>query len=952
MKVVHLCTQDFGGAGRAAYRLHKGLQMIGVDSTFIVLDKSSGDTSVKVIPDYELSSATYCDSLESYNSRRMRATWKHWFEMLGKYKDRPEGLEIFSDTAADVKLNLIKEILEADVVNLHWIAGMVNYDDLPKWFKGKKIVWTLHDMNAFTGGCHYSSGCNKYFSSCEACPQLGSTRMDDLANNIFNRKKTAYKNLDLNIVTPSKWLGKEAERSSLLSKFPIEVIPYGLPLDIYKPLKKSAAKKMANIEENKKVILYGAESLQNKRKGLKHLLEALDFLNKKNLNDVLVLTFGSGTSPFPEKSYYQYKNLGLISDQKILSAIYSIADVFVIPSLEDNLPNTVLESLASGTPIVAYNVGGIPDMISHLKTGYIAKSRNVNDLANGIYWALTINNYDDISNLCRKTAEENYGLNVQAYKYLNKYKYLMNKPKSDDFVLATSLNPNGGSNQFKAYQSWVDSSFKVVSFNCHEEIKILKPCYPNVTFYPLGRTAYSKTGKYLVYFDDILKGLKEFPNQHYGLINSDIILNTQFINKEFFKNKLKENLQKGILYSNRIDIKEPENVEGEEYKIGFDLFFFSKNHLEKINGLDLIIGLPWWDYYFLLTAVFNSIEITKINEKIAFHIKHTSFYKDNMWYELGGTVLDYLNKMMKSAGINAKANLETNEKMATIFKLSRVCLELIKNKSQIFPTGSSIDKKVKANLYRKNKDFNLTDNILVSAIVSTYNSEEFIEGCLEDLVNQTIYKKGQLEIIVIDSQSQQNEKTIVEEYQSKYPNIVYQRTGERETLYAAWNRGIKLAKGKYITNANTDDRHKTDALEILSSALDKNSNIELVYADCKQSNTANETFEKCNSSIIYYYQDYSPPVSLLHFQFGPQPVWRKSVHDKIGYFNANLSAVGDYDFNIRFALAGLKAKKINEILGVFYLNPGSITNTNKNQQNEKRQIQDLYTNESIFNKIT
>ena len=1470
MKVVHLCAQDFGGAGKAAYRLHKGLLAIGIDSTLIVLDKKSGDPSVKVISDYDQISPSYCEFPDSYNSVRMKLLWKHWAEIFREYKCRPGGLEIFTDSSSNVKLNLVKEVLDADIINLHWVAGMINFAELSASLKGKKIVWTLHDMNAFTGGCHYSSGCEKYLSSCGACPQLGSNDSNDLSKKIFDLKKKAYDKLGINIITPSKWLGNEAQRSSLFSKYNVNVIPYGLPLNVFKPVKKSEARGWANIPYSTKVVLFGADSLTNNRKGFKYLIEALNNIDTSETKDILLLTFGSSPVNLIDNSKYKVKNLGPISDERALAVIYSIADVYVIPSLQDNLPNTVLESLACGTPVAGFNIGGIPDMIEHKKNGYLAGNADPENLAKGILWLLD-NSNEQLRDACRKFAELNFDLKIQAEAYLNLYrkineknifpferltyslkshfdyfrkkeydvelfgkeidpsncdlkvyqdllvftyikenvprggrlldigggnsrilnyyakdyecwnldkfegigngtkiipqvtykivldyignfnselpdnyfdfvfsistlehigediewhdkickdidrvsknngvnlhcfdvilnnskngkkvnwtcgllpfmfdryqtkqkysglkeiledddlfflsqsfyknswqkitkeeysdfgipisynilwqtkkrvnsptilsrnnkfkkisiitpsynqaefleetidsvlsqnypdleyvimdggstdgsvdiikkyirylKYwqskpdggqysainagfghtmgeimgwinsddkfhpqslfkvneafkrenvrwitgrptawnsngslkmispnlpnwsrekilkkgyrdafiqqestfwkrslwkeageylstesdlvgdielwlrffrydelytiddllggyryqpnqktathlndyileadllvdkeldLINKnkfnrskpfpgvikinsvpylqetiiniglPKSDDFVLATSLNPNGGSNQFKAYQSWVDSSFKVVSFNCHEEIKILKPFYPNVIFYPLGRTAYSKTGKYLIYLDDILKGLKEFPNQHYGLINSDIILNTQLINKEIFKNKLKENLQKGILYSNRIDIKEPENIEGEEYKVGFDLFFFSKNHMEKINGLDLIIGLPWWDYYFLLTAVFNSIEIIKINEKIAFHIKHTSFYEENMWYELGGTVLDYLNKMMKSAGINVEANIGTNEKTANIFKLSRVCLELIKNKSQIFPTDSGADEMVNANLYRKNNDSTLTDKILVSAIVSTYNSEEFIEGCLEDLVNQTIYKKGQLEIIVIDSQSQQNEKTIVEEYQSKYPNIVFQRTNERETLYAAWNRGIKLAKGKYITNANTDDRHKTDALEVFSSALDENSDIDLVYADCKQGNTANETFEKCSSSIIYNYPDYSPPVSLLYFQFGPQPVWRKGVHDKIGYFNANLSAIGDYDFNIRFALTGLKAKKINEVLGIFYLNPDSITNTNQNQQLEKRQVQNFYLNEANIIKL-
>ncbi len=247
----------------------------------------------------------------------------------------------------------------------------------------------------------------------------------------------------------------------------------------------------------------------------------------------------------------------------------------------------------------------------------------------------------------------------------------------------------------------------------------------------------------------------------------------------------------------------------------------------------------------------------------------------------------------------------------------------------------------------KGKEKNSNNNeILISAIVSAYNSEKFIEGCLDDLVSQTIYKQGQLEIIIIDSASEQNEKAMVQKYQALYPNIIYHRTEEKETLYAAWNRGIKLVRGKYITNANTDDRHKADAFEILCKALDADLTIDLVYSDCKQSSIANETFERCGESITYNYPEFFAPASLLHYQFGPQPMWRKSIHEKIGYFNPNLSAVGDYDFNIRFALAGLKAKKINQVLGLFYLNPLSITNTTENQENEKKYIQNYYTNEA------
>jgi len=212
----------------------------------------------------------------------------------------------------------------------------------------------------------------------------------------------------------------------------------------------------------------------------------------------------------------------------------------------------------------------------------------------------------------------------------------------------------------------------------------------------------------------------------------------------------------------------------------------------------------------------------------------------------------------------------------------------------------------------------------VSAIVSTYNSERFIKGCLEDLVIQTLYYKSQLEIVVVDSGSQQNEKIIVQGYQQKYPNIVYIRTEERESLYGAWNRGIKIARGEYITNANTDDRHRRDALEVLCNALDNNHGIQLVYGNCYLSFIPNQTYDENPKSRIFRYPKYFAPSSLLHFQFGPQPMWRRELHDRIGYFDDNYHAAGDFDFNIRFTL-NCDALHVSEILGLYLAQPEAIT---------------------------
>jgi glycosyltransferase involved in cell wall biosynthesis len=232
--------------------------------------------------------------------------------------------------------------------------------------------------------------------------------------------------------------------------------------------------------------------------------------------------------------------------------------------------------------------------------------------------------------------------------------------------------------------------------------------------------------------------------------------------------------------------------------------------------------------------------------------------------------------------------------------------------------------------------------IKVSAIVSVYKAQEFIEGCLEDLVQQSLFKRGQLEIVIIDSNSPQNEKAIIEGYQHRFANIVYHRTPERESLYQAWNRGIELARGEYVTNANCDDRHHPECIESLSKVLDSRSEIDLVYADVFESAVPNETFNQNPRGARYVYPEYFAPESLLFFQFGCQPIWRKRIHERIGEFDAELRAAGDWDFCIRFALAGLRAVHVPQVLGSFLSRAGSISQQGSTSVTEQAHVKKRY----------
>jgi FkbM family methyltransferase len=214
----------------------------------------------------------------------------------------------------------------------------------------------------------------------------------------------------------------------------------------------------------------------------------------------------------------------------------------------------------------------------------------------------------------------------------------------------------------------------------------------------------------------------------------------------------------------------------------------------------------------------------------------------------------------------------------------------------------------------------------VTAIVSVYRAERFLEGCLRDLTEQTLFKQGQLEILVVNTGSDQGEAGIAERWAGQHENIRYISTPERRTLYAAWNLGLAAARGRYITNANADDRHIPEALETLAAVLDQDSTIDLVYSDCAP--TADPEVDVTRalaSGRRYRYPDYFAPDVLLHYQFGIHPLWRRSVNARLGGFDESFQAAGDYEFNIRFALAGRKARHVDRVLGVYHSGPGTLT---------------------------
>lgn len=412
MRIILLSTNDIsGGAAIAAYRLLKGLQKNGVQAQMLVQSKKSDD----------------------YNIIGPQSKWQKNFENLRpildsipvKFFKQREKIIFSPAILPDNIFNKIQDI-NSDITHLHWIAcGFIRIETLAKI--KKPIVWTLHDSWAFTGGCHIPFECKKYINNCGCCPTLNSNKENDLSSKIWKRKEKSWKNLNLTIVTPSSWLGECAGKSSLFCNTRVEVIPNGIDLNCFKPIDKNIARDILCLPKDKKLILFGSLSaLSDKRKGFSLLKEALKKYFSKESKDIELIIFGSSKPRDEENLGFKTHYLGRLNDEISLALVYSAADVMIVPSIHDNLPNTVMESLACGTPVVAFNIGGIPDMIEHQKNGYLAKPFETEDLAYGIKWVLEDDGrWKKLSENAREKVIKEFDIIKVAKRFTDLYKDIL-----------------------------------------------------------------------------------------------------------------------------------------------------------------------------------------------------------------------------------------------------------------------------------------------------------------------------------------------------------------------------------------------------------------------------------------------------------------------------------------------------------------------------------------------
>ncbi len=324
---------------------------------------------------------------------------------------------------------IARKLTDFDVVNLHYInQGFLSLGQLEILARQRiPAVWTLHDMWAFTGGCHNSMSCDHFTGQCGDCFFMKKPAPKDYSHTVHRRKQALFGKLDIHIVTPSHWLARQAASSSLLRDKDIRVIPNPLSGKTFQPGDKTALRRELGLPAGKKIILFAAAIASDYRKGVQYLQEALEIIAARepdSADKYLLLVLGNMKADARNGQGFESRYTGFVSDEKQMAAYYGAADVFVLPSLAENLPNSLIESLACGTPVVGFNVGGIPDIIQHRQNGYLARYKDAGDLAEGILFTLDPGLQKELQQNARQSFLDNFEEQQQVTRYLELYESL------------------------------------------------------------------------------------------------------------------------------------------------------------------------------------------------------------------------------------------------------------------------------------------------------------------------------------------------------------------------------------------------------------------------------------------------------------------------------------------------------------------------------------------------
>ncbi|MBO4810960.1 MAG: glycosyltransferase family 4 protein [Prevotella sp.] len=413
MKVLIVNTSErTGGAAVAAGRLCDALNNNGVKARMLVRDKQSDNINVIALPRSPL--------------LRWHFLWERWVIFWRLHFKREHLFEIdIANSGSDI--TRLPAFREADVIHLHWVnQGMLSLSDIRRiLLSGKPVVWTMHDLWPATAICHYARGCRRYSNHCQICPLLpGGGSANDLAARTWSRKEQMLNQGSIAFVACSRWLEGEAKKSALLRGHLITSIPNAIDTRIYRPQSRSEARSALQLPQEGNVILFVSQRVTDERKGISFFIDALHQLVDQHpelKENTSVAILGGHADEVAQQLPLPAHALGYIADEHQIVNVYNAADVFVTPSLEDNLPNTIMEAMACGVPCVGFRVGGIPEMIDHQQNGFLVEPRNSSQLASGMAWVLCHPNRQELQQHAVKKVMHSYSQQSVALRYIELY---------------------------------------------------------------------------------------------------------------------------------------------------------------------------------------------------------------------------------------------------------------------------------------------------------------------------------------------------------------------------------------------------------------------------------------------------------------------------------------------------------------------------------------------------
>ncbi len=410
MKILTISYSDIiGGAAIAAYRIHRGLVDAGYNAVMLVQVKSSDDPTV-LGPEGKLGKAMGVGRQELDKL------------ITTRYKNRSHTLFSPGWLPFSRFFERIDQI-NPDIIHLNWMANSFFPVKDFKKFK-RPVVWTMHDMWGFTGGCHYDEYCGKYKNTCGNCPVLGSTKKNDLSRKLQKKKLKAYSQIPTLVINgPSKWMADSAKESTLFKNRRVTNLPYAIDTKAFRPINFKTARNLLRLPLDKKLIVFGAmNAASDPRKGFKELSEAIEKLDVWNAE---LVVFGASKPANPPHFKYPVYYLGKLKDELTMQLLYSAADVVAVPSIQENLSNVIIESLACGAPVVGFDIGGNSDMVDHKHNGYLATPFDTQDLADGLQWALEHPIYNKVSQNAREKAVKTYDQHVVVPQYVALYEEIL-----------------------------------------------------------------------------------------------------------------------------------------------------------------------------------------------------------------------------------------------------------------------------------------------------------------------------------------------------------------------------------------------------------------------------------------------------------------------------------------------------------------------------------------------